>query len=66
MNIEKCKIQHTNAIIIGEKKENVSFPCGYRLPRLHGLPLMFLLYATAFFHNAMWSDEDSLRRLCKC
>ncbi len=22
MNIEKCKIQHTNAIIIGEKKEN--------------------------------------------
>ena len=21
MNIEKCKIQHTNAIIIGEKKE---------------------------------------------
>lgn len=23
MNIEKCKIQHTNAIIIGEKKEHV-------------------------------------------
>ena len=45
MNIEKCKIQHTNAIIIGEKKENVSFPCGCRLP---GLPLMFLLYETAF------------------
>ena len=22
MNREKCKIQHTNAIIIGEKKEN--------------------------------------------
>ena len=63
MNIEKCKIQHTNAIIIGEKKENVSFPCGCRLP---GLPLMFLLYETAFSHNAMWSDEDSLRRLCKC
>ena len=37
MNIEKCKIQHTNSIIIGEKKEIdldvMNVPCNV-LPKL--------------------------------